>query len=268
MKNILILPILLSLLSGCSNEVEEVDIVVSSYATEYIVKSIVEDELTVKNIIPAGVDIHDFEPTQQNIKTANNSSMVIYIDEHFDEALAEIDGAIPILDNLNNNYDNPHFWLSPKKMVEATDFIYGELSNNYPEMDFKDSYQSLRNSLTQLDAAYEEELKSVSKDTFIVSHNSFEHLKDYNINSIPLADSDHNSDNSQKEILEVIDFVDEYSINYIAIEKGTACPNCDVITSETEISTLEVDSFEFTDETTDYIKIQEENLKALVKLLS
>lgn len=268
MKKILILSILLSLFNGCSSELEKADIVVSSYATEYIVKSIVKDELIVKNIIPSGVDIHDFEPTQQDIKMANNVSMVIYIDDHFDEVLAEIDGATGVLDNLENNYDNPHFWLSPKKMIAATDYIYEELLNNYPDMDFENSYQTLKNELVNLDILYEDELKNASKDTFIVSHNSFEHLKDYNIYSIPLADSDHNSDNSQKEILEVINFVEDNSINYIAIEKGTACPNCDVIANEAGITTLEVDSFEFTDESTDFIKIQKENLEVLMKLLN
>ncbi|MFV0424392.1 MAG: metal ABC transporter substrate-binding protein [Bacilli bacterium] len=268
MKKILIFIILSTLFTGCGTNEESVDIVVSSFATNFIVTEIVGEELTVQNIIPENADPHEYEPTQKEIKLATDAKMVFYIDDHFDESLSQIEGSIPILDNLSTNYDNPHFWISPKKMVEATEFIYQELEEEYGNK-FEQNYQSLKEKLLDLDLEYQEKLNEVKFNTFIVSHNSFAHLKDYNIESIPLSNSDHeNNDTSQKDILDIIEYIEENDITYIAVEKNIACSTCEVIEKEVSIKTLEVDSFEFTDENTDYFSIQRNNLGSLVKIMN
>lgn len=268
MKIILLFTIITTLFTGCSKQNFEADIIVSSYATHFIVSEIVGDELTVKNIIPENADLHEYEPTQKDIALATDATIVFYIDENFDAMLSQLDNAIPILDNLSNNYNNPHFWLSPKKMLEATDFIYQEIEKEYGDK-FKSNYQELRVKIEALDLEYKEMLSDVENKTFIISHNSFEHLKDYGIDTIPLANSDHeNNDTSQKNLLEIIDYVEKNEISYIAIEKGIACSTCDIISKEVDIKTIEIDSFEYTDETTDYFAIQQENLEILITILN
>lgn len=269
MKKTLILALLLSLISACNSDTK-VDIIVSTYATEYITKEIVKDNLSVKNIIPSGVDIHEYEPTQQDIKQANNASLVFFIDDHFDEVLSEIDNSISILNNLSESYDNPHFWTSPKKMIEAADIIYNQLIKEFSsyEEEFNANYLKLITELEALDNKYYESLNSTTNNTFIVSHNSFEHLKDYNIDTLPLTNSDHSDDNSQKKLLDIIDYVEENDISYIASEKGVICANCDIITNDTNAKVLVLDSFEFTDKSTNYIDIQYSNLEQLLKILN
>ncbi len=63
-KIILLMLAIVSLVtvSGCKDS-KKVDIYISVYPIEYIVKQIVKEDLVVESIYPRGAEVHDFEPT-------------------------------------------------------------------------------------------------------------------------------------------------------------------------------------------------------------
>jgi len=74
-KLLLLLPFLL--LAGCKAR-EKPDIVVTSFVSYDAVTNIVGDKLKVKNIVPWGSELHDFEPTPRDIEDINNAKLFVY----------------------------------------------------------------------------------------------------------------------------------------------------------------------------------------------
>ena len=75
-KLLLLLPFLL--LAGCKAR-EKPDIVVTSFVSYDAVTNIVGDKLKVKNIVPWGSELHDFEPTPRDIEDINNAIICLLI---------------------------------------------------------------------------------------------------------------------------------------------------------------------------------------------
>ncbi len=273
MKKVLLSLALVLVFAGCQDTGDEDtskgDIIVSSYSLEYIISSIVGEEVEVNNILPASADPHDYEPTQQEIISANDAELVFFVDDHYDHALSDIDGAIGVYEQLDNDLDNSHFWVSPMQMIAASEVIYDQLVETYPEYDevFSDNYDKLITDLEELDSEYASIVEDSRLDTFIISHNSFAHLVDYGIETIPLANDDHSHEVSQKELTEVLTFIDENDVDAIANEKGVDCHGCHTLEDEVSVEVLELYSLEIVVEDVDYYEAQKVNIEVIKELL-
>lgn len=136
-RALLLILICLIALSGCtvSTGSQKIDIVATNFAAYDFARAVAGDKTQVHLLIPAGSDMHSFEPTALDIATINDSEMFIYIggesDSWVEKIIKNIDtqktktlkmmGYVSLISDDEHGLDE-HIWTAPsnaKKMIAA-----------------------------------------------------------------------------------------------------------------------------------------------------
>lgn len=184
----LLLAMIVSLFTGCGVETKQIDNRLSVVCTVFpqydFVRSIAEDRVDVKMLVPLGTESHDFELenlTVAELKTVATADLVIYVGGESDlDWITELrntvkDNAtwlaltdtVETLEEISSNsmehihdheheghtpYDE-HVWTSPKRVMTVVSAITDELCRLDPEnaKTYKANCQEYLAELTQLD---------------------------------------------------------------------------------------------------------------------
>ena len=67
------------LTTGCSNDsMDNIDIIVTNYPTEYITKKLYEDHATITSIYPDGVDINNYKISKKQKNDFSKTDLFVY----------------------------------------------------------------------------------------------------------------------------------------------------------------------------------------------
>ena len=150
MKKIFIFIVLLFLITGCSNEKNsKFTIVATNFPCYDFVRAVVKGTDTEVNmLIKPGSEIHDFEPTPQDIIKIKNSKIFVYVggesDEWIDGVLNDINPSetkiirlLDLVENLNeeavegmeidDEEIDEHVWTSPVNASKITEKLADEI---------------------------------------------------------------------------------------------------------------------------------------------
>lgn len=312
----LILAILVSfsilMLLGCQEEEINHDIFVTVYPLEYMMNEITEGTSLTIGIVP-GVSSHqdsiDWSPKE--IIAMTEASLLIYVGANYDQyidfqiesifqnkdvELVKIENEtdyitfIPgIIDDHDHHEDDtateeentlgtdPHFWISPKRLLDVAPLLFDKLVEKYPEFEttFTTNYNNLVASLTDLDNAFTEVISNqVTKAMF--STNLYGYLReDYGLEYLSISPGYHEETEvftTQERDEIVADAINE-SISIIIYEKYSTSPLSNAIFDELELrgyapikreyDILQTLTDEDKSKNRDYISVMYENLELL-----
>lgn len=205
MKKVFLALVLLITTVGCSaKEDNSADIVVSSYALQFLTEEIAPDILNVH--LQEGSDL----------SAAGSAKLVMYVSDDYDSNLKSVSNAIEILPLLYTSIDNPIFWVSPKQMIVASEVVYSQILNAFPE--YKDellaNYEDLLEQLNDLDRQYMD-VYAKSENKMIIDYDStFEHLQDYGFEYYSIQDNNY---------VDVVEFFKENNIKKVVCTIGSEC---------------------------------------------
>ena len=186
-----------------------------------------------------------------------------------------------IIDNHSLGLD-PHFWVSPLKVLEASHLIYDKLILKFDDPDgvMENNYDSLKNRLLSLSDAYQMIIGNAQK-VAMTSTNIFGYLRhDYGFEYFSISPGYHEETEqfTSQEKEEIVNHAIENNIKYIIYEKYTSSPLSNAVFDELEILGLEPEKLEFqilqalNDEDIskgkDYITVMYENLELLTAALN
>jgi zinc transport system substrate-binding protein len=265
-----ILPVFL--LSACNGGDIAHDIYVTVYPLEYVAERILEDTEYTVGIVP-GVTSHessvDWSPKE--IIAMTEATYLFYIGANYDYyidyqidsifknkevELVKIEDTdyiefIPgILHDHNHDEEpgalndtalgvDPHFWISPLKVLEASELIYDKLVIAYPEQAdlLESNYASLVADLTDLHEGFVDAINKLTKPV-MASTNLYGYLHhDYDLEFIPISPGYHEetdqftSQQKDKIVQEAL----YHDIIYIIYEKYTTSPLSNAVFSELEL---------------------------------
>ncbi len=286
MKHVLFTLLLASALSACSpmsshNSQERDDsantmhVSASFYPLAYIAERIAGDNAIVTQIIPSGVEPHDYEPTSKQLSQVYNSTIILMNGQGMDpwaEKLREtfIEKGITVLAATDNadllsalpeeehhdeegeehhtdsEYD-PHVWLDPVHMRSFTlrvrdAFIAADPTN-------ADLYRSRTDALiadlSALDIEFRSNLSSCLKKKAIVSHNAFRYLaRRYGFETIALAGISPGEEPSPKKMAEIITIAKREKLTFIFFETLVSPKLAETISRELGAKTLVLNPLE------------------------
>ncbi|MDP2090979.1 MAG: zinc ABC transporter substrate-binding protein [Candidatus Gracilibacteria bacterium] len=275
-----------------TTKVEKPVIYTSFYPIYFLTKSLVGDEVDVINLVPAGGEPHDFEPTLKQVAEMGKSKMIILNGlgiESYEEKLLESIKNVPIvmiseqlknLINLDNNkkvktadlhddehgHDHgnidPHTWLSPKQYRDMADILVVELEKN----GFTNLDKSILQKISDLDAKYNKDLEKCKMIQLVSSHAAFGYFaRDYGFRQKAIFGISPNQEPSAKDISAVITLIKNQKLKYIFSEQFVSPKFSEAIKLETGVSVLNLHPLETLsqDEESkklDYISIMESNL--------
>lgn len=306
MKRVLTLMMILCsvfLLGGC-NENKNVDIYISVYPLEYIVKQIVKEDLVVESIYPRGAEVHDYEPTAKQIVSMSEAKVIFYIglglepfitnalDSTFKNnktvelssylELVELDGShsheeIGEHDEEMSIYDQ-HVWLDLVAMARMSEVILEELVKIYPEKEefFRENAKVLIKELNDLNEEYIAAIKSedVSEAIIMVDHDAYAYWTfRYGISRIKLRSDNESNEVGTQEFLKKVNLAKEANIKYIISTKNETKSALfdqylkEVGAKEESLHHLGTITTQELKEGNNYISIMKENLEVLKKVL-
>lgn len=310
MKKIIYLLLVSSLsllfLSGCSYEKtssendSELTIYTSIYPMYDFTTKIVGDKATVVNMIPAGMEPHDWEPSAADIIGLEKADVFIYNGlnmEHWvfdvlnslenkDLIIVEASKGTTLLEGghvhteedehedhdeeLAGIYD-PHVWLNPMNAkIEMKNIMDGLILADPKNKDYYNAnYAKYAIELDLLDEEFTSTLSSQTNRNIIVAHEAFGYLcKAYGLNQVAIDGLSPDSEPNPARMAEIIAFGKEESIKVIFFEElvspKVAETIADAIGAKTDIlNPLEGLSEEQISQGEDYFSIMRQNLEAI-----
>lgn len=298
------------LLMACSNggtsqvkrEEDKLNVYSSFYPMYDFAKKIGKDKINIKNLIPAGTEPHDWEPTPKDLVNIGDSDVFIYsgagmeswIDKvsenvkNDDMDMVEASKGIDLLDSeekessKNKSSDehehgeyDPHVWLDPEnakiQMKNIKDAFSKADSKN---KDFYEkNYEENVVKLDSLDQKFKDEIGKTKNKDIVVAHEAFGYLcNTYGINQIAIEGLSPDSEPDAARMVEITNFAKKNNIKYIFFEELVSSKVSNTLAKEVGAKTEVLNPLEgLTDKQIkdgeDYFSIMEKNLKSILKAL-
>ncbi|MCI5746003.1 MAG: zinc ABC transporter substrate-binding protein [Erysipelotrichaceae bacterium] len=271
--------IMLMTSASCVSE-KEYDIITSCYPLYDLTTRIVGDKLSVKNLLNANVEPHDFEMTTHDVIFLNKCKrffvnglgLETYINDLPENILNK---TITTTNDINvlyvDNTSDPHVWLSPLNAIKMMEKITEEIIKL--DEDNKQYYQQnfLSNKLLfeKLDEDYKTSLTNLSSSYLISAHKAFNYLCDeYNLINISISGLSTEDEPSAASISALIKQIEGLNATTIFYEENVSNKVALIIANQTGLKCDVLDPIEtLKDENEDYISIMYKNLKAICKAL-
>lgn len=278
---LLIILIIPFIVSGCANDsMDEIDIVVTNYANEYIVRSLYDKHSTITSIYPDGILIDNYKISKKQKNEYARSDLFVYnglIDKERNLALEllAINPELKIIDTayvLETEYSPEELWLNPSSLLMMSQNVRRSLkeyaSSAYLKKDIDEAYNELKINLSELDAEYRLASESTNNRTIIVANSALNYLEKFGLNVICIDDNA-----SQKTLSDAENIIYSGGVSYIFKFNGEELSeNAKTIMENYSINTSELHKLDnITDqersEKKDYISIMKDNLESIKKEL-
>jgi zinc transport system substrate-binding protein len=259
------------------------------------------DKVAVTNMVPAGTEPHDWEPTAADITGLEKAAVFIYNGagmEHWtgdvlaslqnkDLIAVETSKDISLLEGHHEHegeegehgdedghegkeYD-PHVWLSPlnaKKQMENIKNAFVQADPDSKDY-YEANYAKYAADLDALDKEFKDTLSALSKKDIIVSHQAFGYLcAAYGLNQHGITGLSPDSEPDPARMAEIMEFVKEHQVKVIFFEELVSPKVAQTIAEATGAETAVLSPIEgLSDEQQaagdDYFSVMRQNLQAL-----
>ena len=267
---------------------ERIHIITSFYPLSHIAKSIGGNIVDVRNLVPAGVEPHDFEPSSRDLVEIGNADALFYNGASLESWIKKWNVGISVKPKYVVNMEeslkkqgailfvkdgitDPHFWLDPVIMKNEVIVIRDLLIQIDPAHKdlFTENAKRYTSALDLLDEHFRAGLSSCDLNDIIVLHEAFNYLaSQYNIKVTSIEGISPDEEPSPKELARIINLVREKGVRHIFFETVASPKFSELIAREVGGATLVLNPIESLtpDEVQsgeDYFSIMEMNLNNL-----
>ena len=217
---ILIIPFIVS---GCANDsMDEIEIGVTNYANEYIVRKLYDKHSTITSIYPDGILIDTYKISKKQKREYAYKDLFVYnglIEKERNLALEllAINPELKIIDTayvLETEYSPEELWLNPSSLLMMSQNVRRSLSeyasSAYLKKDVDDAYDELKINLSELDAEYRLASESTNNKTIIVADSALNYLEKFGLEVICIDD-----DASQKTVSDAENLINSGAVSYV-----------------------------------------------------
>lgn len=265
-------------------------VVTSFYAMEDFTKKIGGDNVEVTNLVPAGTEPHEWEPSATDMQTIQDADLLVYngadMEHWVDDTLSSLGDKAPASVKASDGIalrggdepgeSDPHVWLNPENAKAELANIRDALVKADPDhkADYEANYEKYAAEFDQLDKDFKDKLSAVSNKTIVVSHEAFGYLCDaYGLTQVPITGMDAEGEPDAQTMAQIIDQVKANDVKYIFSEDLVSPKVAQQIADATGAQCVVLNPLEgLTDEQLaagdDYVSVMESNLDTLVKALS
>ncbi len=261
-------------------------------------KKIGGDKVEVINLVPAGTEPHDWEPSTKDLIEMEKSDIFIYngagMEQWVDDVLESLDTeeltsveaskGIKLLkdqdahehDHEHNSENDPHVWLDPQnakyemnKIKKALIKVDAENKDYYEA-----NYKRYAKECDKLDTLYKEETSKLTKKELVVAHEAFGYLcHAYGLEQMGIEGLSADDEPDPKQMSEVIRFAKEHQVKTIFFEELVSPKVAKTIEKETGanakmLNPLEGLSNKKIKAGEDYFSVMKQNLAAIKEALS
>ncbi|SHE89119.1 zinc transport system substrate-binding protein [Seinonella peptonophila] len=299
----MLLLISMIIISGCqtaqipTKQPGKLLIYTSIYPIEYFAKRIGGNQVQVHNLVPPGVEPHDFELLPKQRAALQEADLILYNGGGFENWLEKVKqsdsnqkrwvevskGLLTIAEREGAEHEkeehghgvDPHIWLDPalaKKQAEQITQALMKVDEKH-----KDTYQKnmdqLAKQFDQLDQSFQQMVNRAGKKEFVVSHSAFAYLaKKYGLEQIAVSGISPVDEPSAKELTSIVQTMQAHQLKYIFFETLVHPKVAQTIQREAHATVLTLNPLEGLtkkemDQGSDYFTVMEQNRQNLAKAL-
>jgi zinc transport system substrate-binding protein len=283
---------------------EKISVYASFYPMYDFAVKIGGDRVKVTNMVPAGVEPHDWEPAAADAVGLEKAAVFVYNGvgmEHWVEdilkslqnkklVVVEASQGIKLIEGGHRHEEgeeeeeeeeeegafDPHVWLSPVNAKKEMENIKNALVKADPEgrKVYEANYEKYAALCDSLDKEFKDAIAPLKKKEIVVAHQAFGYLCErYGLKQVPIEGLSPDSEPSPARMAEVIDFVKDHGVKVIFFEELASPKVAEAIAKATKAKTDMLNPLEGLgdDEMTsgeDYFSVMRENLKSLVAALN
>lgn len=214
--------------TGCTNDsMDNIEIIVTNYPNEYVVKSLYGDHATITSIYPDGVDINDYKISNKQKQDWSKKDLFVYNgllekERNLAVDLLEINPELKIIDTayvLETDYSPEELWLNPSSLLMMSQNVRIGLeeyiTSTYLQKEVDTAYDKLKIELSELDANYRVTVDSTNNSTIIVADSALKYLEKFGLEVICI-----DSDATQKVLSDAENLIKTGKVSYILMFKG------------------------------------------------
>lgn len=286
------------LLLGCSparsDEPGGIRVVATIYPLYELSQQVGGDRVSVRLLVPPGVEAHDWEPTAQDLRAIEAARVFVYSGAGFEpwvaRALDQIDSARTISIDAAQGLDllpaseeehaggqgerggfDPHFWLDPTLAAAAANHIQEGLSTADPPGAalYSDNVRAYVAELEALDRDLNQGLRGCAQNQFVTAHAAFGYLaRRYGLEQVPIAGISPDAEPTPSRLAELKTFLTQSGVRYVFTETLVSPALAETLAREVGAQTLVLNPVEgLTPEETargeTYVSVMRHNLEAL-----
>lgn len=221
----------LMMITGLSNSAlaanKKFKVVTTFTIIQDIAKNVAGDAAIVESITKVGAEIHEYEPTPQDIVRAQSADLVLWNGlnlerwfERFFEDIKDVPAIVvtkgidpmPIQEGSYKGNPNPHAWMSPTLALTYIDNIRAALVKYDPDNAsvYNQNAANYAAKIKALDAPLRERLAKIPTEQrwLVTSEGAFSYLtRDYNLKEAYLWPINAEQQGTPKQVKHVIDVV-------------------------------------------------------------
>ncbi len=268
------------IVSGCNTETEKkhkLRVCASFFAVYDIARQIGGDRIEIKNLVPEGVEPHDWEPSVKAMISIENSDVFVYNGlgiEGFAEKIRESQGSELIFveasegckilygyEDHDDEHDHdkhdkeegdisdadPHVWLDPDNAAKEAENICAAFCRADPENAeyYNENLENFRKKASDLNNAYKNALGDLENKELIVSHRAYGYIcSAYGLTQEAVEGMGSGGDPSPRRIREIYDNIRKNNIDCIFYESLTGSRIAETISEDMGIDMYPITAFE------------------------
>ena len=205
---------------------------VSSFSTilTEIVSEVGGDKVEVTGHVKPGVDPHDFQPTQPDLKTVASSDLILVSARHLEgyvEKLRAAAGGKAVLLEVGNQLpglaNDPHWWHSVGNIARATRVVRDELIRLRPgsRAEFSANAAAYTDRLDALEKWVKAKVAELPRDRrkLVTNHDSFGYFaREFGFSVYPIAGLTQNDQPGSKKVAQIIGTIREQGVKAVFSE--------------------------------------------------
>ena len=269
-------------LTGCTNDtMDNIEVIVTNYPNEFIMKNIYGEHSKITSIYPDGVEIENYKINKKQKLEYSVKDLFVYNgllkkERNLALDLLSINPDLKIIDTayiLKADNSPEELWLNPSSLLMMAENVRLSLNeyitSNYLKKEVDEAYDELKIKLSELDTEYRVAVDSTSNKAIIVADDTIKYLEKFGLTVICIDDNAN-----QKTISDAEELIDNNSVNYIFLFKNQKINDTaqKLLNDYQSIQTIELHkldniSDEERSEKKDYLAIMRENLELIKKEL-
>ena len=209
--------------TGCTNDsMDNIDIVVTNYPTEYITKKLYDEHATITSIYPDGVDITNYKISNKQKNDYAKMDLFVYNgllekERNLALELLDINPNLKIIDTayvLETDYSPEELWLNPSSLLMMGQNVrlglQEYITSTYLKNEVDERYNELKIELSELDVEFRVAFDSTDNNTIIVADSALVYLEKFGLEVICI-----DSDASQKTLSDAENLISNKNVSYI-----------------------------------------------------
>lgn len=282
--------------TSCNNTNSEnknqgkIQVIVSFNPLKEFTKAIGKDKVSIKVIIPDGVEPHDYEPKAKDLEVLSNGRIFVYnglgMESWAEKTIESVDNKnLIVVDSSkgikriksgsedeikeHGQYD-PHIWLSLteaqkqcKNIEEA--LIKADIKNkDYYVKNYTEYVKSLQNLYDE----YKDKFSKVQNKNFVTGHAAFAYFcRDFSLKQNSIEDVFAEGEPSAKKMKELVDYCKDNSIKTIFTEELVSPKVSETLANEVGAKAQKIHTVESGEKNKTYIDLMKENLEEVYQSL-